>query len=125
MANVFANAKGGATAFLGAALKGNTGRIVTIRRRGTIIGAGITASVAFHEYQLANEDGSVTVAPVYDWTFTTADLSVTLRDGDEISEVLNNVTCRYEVLPIGSSSSVTPADSSGVLVTVHTKKVAG
>jgi hypothetical protein len=109
--------------WLGQRLKTAAGRTVTILRRGTIIGTGITAWVAFQDYQLVDESNVVTSTPVWDWTFAEEDLTTALRDGDRIAEVLDGVTVQYEVLPIGSMQSVTPLDSSGVLILVHTKKV--
>lgn len=114
----------GAT-WLGDRLKEAAGREVMIRRRGTIIGSGLTAWVAFQQYQIVEEDGVITTSPVWDWTFKTTDLGgVTLQDGDRIAETLNDTAVQYEVLPIGDMNSVTPLDSSGNLTLVHTKKVA-
>lgn len=109
--------------WLGKRLKTSAGRTVTIRRRGTIVGTGITAWVAFQDYQIADESNIVTSTPVYDWTFAAADLAIDLRDGDRIAEDLDGVATQYEVMPIASMQSVTPLDSSGRLILVHTKKV--
>src|SRR5262245_36281242 len=116
-----------AAVWLGDRLKESAGRQVTYARGGQE-SEPITGTVAKHEYEVVENDGSVTLVLAYDWTFTAADLviagsPVKPRSGDRIKETLNGEPIEFEVLPIGKLPYSEWLDTSGVLLLVHTKKV--
>lgn len=81
----------------------------------------LTATPSQHEYQIFDQSaGLVTSVLHYDWTITASDLSVTPRKGDRITCALGT----FEVLPIGNRPCFERLDSSGVLLLIHSKKVA-
>ena len=113
--------------WLGDRLKESAGRQVTYAR-GVQQSNPITGTVAKHEYEVVENDGSVTLVLAYDWTFTAGDLviagsTVKPRSGDRIKETLNGEAIEFEVLPIGKLPCSEWLDTSGVLLLVHTKKV--
>lgn len=112
-------------AWLGSQLKSSAGREVTIRRGG-VDGAPLTGWCGAMQYEADSGEGFVTTFQGYDWGFVTADLpeGFTLRSGDLIVETIGAVEKRYEVLPKGNMPSVEETDSSGVMTTAHTKRVA-
>lgn len=107
------------------------GVLVSLRRKTATSLATFGGRVNFVEYQVADESNVVTVTPVYDWTFTAAEVELagvqTLpREGDRIVQG----SVEYEVLPIGNMKCVSPfgaEDDSGnpIQILVHTKKVVG
>jgi hypothetical protein len=116
-----------AAAWLGDRLKESAGRQV-IYARGVQESDPITGTVAKHEYEAVENDGSVTLVLAYDWSFTAAELVIAgspikPRAGDRISETLNGEPIAFEVLPIGKLPCSEWLDTSGVLLLVHTKKV--
>jgi hypothetical protein len=63
-----------------------------------------------------------------DWTFTASEMLingvlVTPQQGDRIHETLNGVTVVYEGMPVGTRKPCEFLDTSGILLTVHSKKV--
>ncbi len=116
-----------AAVWLGDRLKESAGRQVTYAR-----GAGesepITGTVVQHQYEVVENDGSITLILAYDWTFTASDVVVAgspikPRAGDRIKETLNGEAIEFEVLPIGKMPCSEWLDTSGILLLVHTKKV--
>ena len=116
-----------AAVWLGDRLKDSAGRQVTYAR-----GAGesepITGTVVQHQYEVVENDGSITLILAYDWTFTAGDLVVAgnpikPRSGDRIKVTLNGEAFEFEVLPIGKMPCSEWLDTSGILLLVHTKKV--
>lgn len=114
----------GAT-WLGEQLQAHAGRTVSVKQGAKRAVEGLTATVASHDYEVVDANGFLTTVPAYDWTFVAADLGdLNIRTGDVITETLAGVEVKYEAMPIGKKPSVENLDSSGILLTVHTKKVA-
>jgi hypothetical protein len=64
----------------------------------------------------------------YDWTIVAADLvangaPLILRPGAIVTETLNGVLEKYEAMTLGTEPCFQRADSSGILMTLHTKKI--
>jgi len=115
-----------AAAWLGGQLQTAAGRTVSIRQ-GTKTVTGIVAPVAMVEYQVALTEDSFPVAvQYYDWTFVRADLDtagIELRDGAIVTETLNGVAREYFAAPVGKDKPcVEDLDTSGILLTLHTKR---
>ena len=116
-----------AAVWLGDRLKESAGRQV-IYARGAQSSDPITGTVVQQQYEVIENDGSVTLVMAYDWTFTAADLAIggspiKPRSGDRIAETLNGDAIEFEVLPIGKLPCSEWLDTSGILLLVHTKKV--
>ena len=114
--------------WLGEQLKQVAGVTVTYQRGSSSI-AGLTATVYFHEYELADQDGFVTVVKSRDYILHAADLElagsqITPRSGDRIIETINAVSHTFEVVPLGTLKEHEPLDTDGVLLKVHTKRIA-
>lgn len=117
-----------AAAWLGSKLQTAGGRLITYQRAGTSSGtiSGVCSKV---EYDVLDQnEGVITTVAFDDWMFTASELKIsgtviTPRIGDQISETLNGNTITYEVLPIDKRPCFEFADSSGILLTVHTKRV--
>jgi len=117
----------GAT-WLGDRLKTAAGRSVVIKRK-AVQTATITGWCAMHQVTVEEEDGAATNVLLYDWTFKRSDLVIGVdafmpRDGDRIIETLNGVEVQYEAVPVGAKKAVEDLDDSGLLILVHTNKVA-
>ena len=116
-----------AAVWLGDRLKESVGRQVTYAR-GVQESDPITGTVVQHQYEVIENDSSVTLLMAYDWTFSAADLVIAgspikPRPGDRIKETLNGEPIEFEVLPIGKLPCSEWLDTSGVLLLVHSKKV--
>lgn len=76
-------------------------------------------------YKTVGDDGCLTWFHSTDWCIAAADLDeLTPRPGDRISETLNGDERVYEVLPISDAEPCfKPTDTSGIRVTVHTKRI--
>ena len=116
-----------AAVWLGDRLKESVGRQVTYAR-GAQESDPITGTVVQHQYEVVENDSSITLIIAYDWTFSAADLVVAgspikPRPGDRIKESLNGEAIEFEVLPIGKLPCSEWLDTSGILLLVHTKKV--
>lgn len=108
-------------AWLGDQLKAHAGGAVSIEQ-GTTTLTGITATLAMHEHEVIDEGGFLMRVLSHDWTFTAADLgSLQLRTG---AVVTNAAGEKFEALPMGNRPCVERLDGSGILLTLHTKKVA-
>ena len=116
-----------AAVWLGDRLKESVGRQVTYAR-GAQESDLITGTVSQHQYEVVENDGSITLVTSYDWTFRASDLVIAgspikPRSGDRIKETLNGDAIEFEVLPIGKLPCSEWLDTSGILLLVHTKKV--
>lgn len=90
---------------------------------------GITATVAEKEYEVIDASGALTLMQSHDWVFTAADLTsdgeaITPRPRDRWKVTINGTEETYEVLPMGNKPCYERLDTSGILLLVHTKKVA-
>jgi hypothetical protein len=89
----------------------------------------ITGVPVQHEYEVIDDEtGLPTMVLHYDWTFVAAELliaaqPITPRKGDRWKPTVEGTEETYEVLPIGKRPCFERADTSGVLLLVHTKKV--
>jgi hypothetical protein len=117
-----------AATWLGAQLQAAAGRSIIYHRSSDVSGtiSGVCSKV---EYEVLDRDeGAMTAVTFDDWLFTASELivngtAITPRIGDQITETLNGTTITYEVLPIDKRPCFEFADSSGILLTVHTKRV--
>jgi hypothetical protein len=107
-------------AWLGEQMRAHAGRVVTVQQGATTIN-GLTAWHQAHTHTIISEEGLATQVRTWDWRFVAADLpdGFEFRAGAEIKDG----GARYEVVPLGSGPCAEPADSSGVLLTVHTQRV--
>lgn len=83
-----------------------------------------------HEYEVTDDETNLPIKVVfYDWIFTAADLvldgnGITPRSGDRWIATIEGQTETYEVLPIAKRPCFERHDTAGILLVVHTKKVA-
>ncbi len=111
-------------AWLGQQLQANATRTVQIEQ-GTQTLTSIVAWCCKQEYEVIDDQGFLTTHLCHDWNFVAADLgSLVLRAGAEVTEVVNGVTVKYEAMGIGKKPAVEMLDTSGILLTLHTKRVA-
>jgi hypothetical protein len=116
--------------WLGRRLQESAGIAGTYARGGTESNP-IVGVAAQHEYEVVDdESGLPTKVIAYDWTFTADELviagdPVTPRKGDRWKTTTNGANEVFEVVPIGKRPCFERADTSGVLLVVHTKKVSG
>lgn len=105
----------------GGQMKGIAGHAVAVQQGTTRI-SSLTGWREQHEHTVIDSEGFGTQVRSWDWRFVAADLpsGFEFRAGAEITEGVD----KYEVIPIGPKPCVEPADSSGIQVIVHTKKVA-
>lgn len=112
-------------AWLGERMQALAGRMVTVRQGGV----STESITAWHElvgYDVVDQDGFSTSVESFDWRFVAADLPTgfVFRDGALIvEEIAGGLTNVFEVMPIGTKKCSEKADSSGVLLTVHSKQV--
>lgn len=108
-------------AWLGDRIKVAAGRAVTITQGSKVL-TNITAALVMHEHDVIGDEGFLTKVQSCDWTLAAADLGdLTLRAGAMLEIV--ETGDKYEAMPIGKKPCVEPKDGSGVLLTLHTKKV--
>lgn len=91
--------------------------------------AAITATVTEQMYEVTDAEGMTTSMLSHDWTFTAAELviegnQVTPRPRDTWKPTINGNLETYEVLPLGNRPCFERMDTSGILIVVHTKRVA-
>jgi hypothetical protein len=98
--------------------------------RGGIVIALVPATVAKNTYQVTDiETGVVTNVIAFDFTIrrkmlkTAAGTQIEPREGDQIRITLNSTPMTYEVLPVADRQCWEWADTSGIMITVHTKEV--
>ena len=114
--------------WLGSKLKTAAGHVGTYYRNQTGT-PDLRAPVAMKEYEVIDASGALTLVLAYDWTLTAADLvqngeQITPRPRDLWTVTINGTEETYEVLPIGKRPCYERLDTSGILLLVHTKKVA-
>lgn len=112
-------------AWLGGQLQTAAGRTVDIRQGRQVV-TGFVATLAMHDYTVADAEGFPTVVNSCDWTFVAADLiaaGITLRSGTILRETLSGEVREYEAMLIGTKECVEDLDSSGLLLTLHTKRI--
>ena len=117
-----------ATKFQGTSASRPTGRSVTFKR-GPLSTSGIVGWGAMQDYAISGDDGMPTAVTSFDWTFKASEVviagsTVLPRAGDRIVESLNGVDTTYETMPIETRPCVEWLDSDGILLLVHTKKIA-
>lgn len=109
-------------AWLGERLKDAAGSVVSVKQFDAVVLADVTATRSAVPYEVANDEGFLQEVLIHDWAIVAADLGgVVLRDGMRIAD---SDGVEYEVLPVGKRPAVEPMDTSGILLMVHTKKVA-
>jgi len=83
-----------------------------------------------HEYEVVDDETGLPIKVIsYDWTFTAAELVlggnvITPRSGDRWKPTIEGVQETYEVLPIGKRPCFERHDAAGILLVIHTKKLA-
>lgn len=116
-------------AWLGDQLKQYTSEMVDIRQ-GSVVLTGIRATLVRNSKDVIDRFGHSTSVASYDWTLLSDDLvdghgnQVTLRKGAIIAYTPGDTEERFEVMPTDGSEAVEDLDANGVLLVVHTKKVA-
>ena len=116
-----------AIAWLGGQLKNHCGLDVVYHRG--ISSVAITATATMHEYEIVDDEGFGIVMLSRDYIVHVADLiinslEITPRAGDRITETIHGVACTFEVMSLGQKHEYEPFDSDGLMLLVHTKKVA-
>jgi hypothetical protein len=114
-------------AWLGGQLKDHAGVDITYRRGSDTV--AITATATLHEYQIVDQDGIATVVISRDYIVHAADLvldgaEIAPRAGDQIVETIRSVATTFEVMPLGERRECELVDQDGLLLLIHTKKVA-
>lgn len=100
------------------------GRTITYTRKDvTPVSLSDGATVNSHDYEINGNDNFPTLVQFWDWTITAADLGLTPRQGDRITETVDGTTSTYEVLPIDKRPVFEALDTAGILLKIHTKKV--
>lgn len=113
-----------AAAWLGDQLKDSAGIAVVIQQGDTTL-TGITGWVSKQEYVVVDSEGFSTSVTSHDWAFTASDLpsDFEFMTGTVIRATINATEMTYEALPMANKACVENLDSSGVLLTVHAKRV--
>jgi hypothetical protein len=109
----------------GGQMKSAAGRTVEVRQ-GESIQDGLTAWHQLVNYEVVDNEGYGTSVQAWEWRFLVADLTdgFAFREGDLIVETNADQTAtHYQVLPVGGRPCVENADSSGLQLTVRTKRV--
>lgn len=102
-------------------LQVSAGRGVTIHHGDTSL-TGITAVLSMHEHEVISDEGYLTRVLSHDWTFVADDLGeMVIGSGAWIVD--SETGERYEALPIGNRPCNERKDSSGILITIHSKLV--
>ena len=96
-------------------------------------GEEVTAkgTVVLREYEVLDDDGTVTRVKSFDWLFCISDLSGVLpKSGDrfyvaDFTEygVPGQFDANFEAMPIGKRPCFEPHDSQGEVIVVHMKKI--
>ncbi|MBI3464295.1 MAG: hypothetical protein HY000_14750 [Planctomycetes bacterium] len=107
----------GAT-WLGAKLQASAGRAVSVETGGVTI--PVTATLVTAEHEVMDSQQFLTRVLSCDWTFVAADLgTLELKPGTLVHDGADT----YQALPLGNRPCVERLDSSGILLTLHKKKV--
>jgi hypothetical protein len=116
-------------AWLGLQMQSHAGRTVRL-----VVGEyeieGLTAVLANKQYDVFDDNANLIRILSHDWTLVAREISdscgfeIEIVSGSYIEEMEDGeVIGRYEALPIGKQPCVEPAGASGILITVHTKKI--
>jgi len=114
--------------WLGERLK-ESASVTIVYQRGPHVSDDLTVTKSLHEYEVIDTDGIMTTIKSTDYLIHAADLIVndtviTPRSDDRVTEVVGGVSQTYEVMPLGPQKEYEPLDTDGVIMTVHTKRVA-
>ncbi len=123
-----ANALSHAVAGLAATLKSVAGESV-VYSRGSASSDPLTAVSDMQTYEVLDQQGVPISVLSYDFLFTTTDIvigsdQIEPRSGDRIAATLNGAACVFEVVPLGTKPCAEWAEPDGIMLIVHTKKVA-
>lgn len=118
MTNLMQNA----ATWLGGKLKTAAGRSVSIQQ-GTTTLTGLTAWMSLNTVDVIDGEGFMTRVDSADWSFAAADLgTLEIRPGAVITDV--DTGDKYESMMLGNKPCTDGGtDTSGIILTVHTKKV--
>ena len=113
-----------AAAWLGSQLSVHAARSVVVIQGQRLLDA-IDAWCSRQSYEVTDSEGFATTAVSYDWQFVASDLpdDFVFREGAIFQETLGGVVRKYEAMPMASQPCYEDLDDSGVLLTVHTKRV--
>lgn len=94
-------------------------------RQGENIYDAVTAWHATVDYQVVDSEGFATSLQSIDWRFVAEDLpdGFVFRPGAVIEETIGDEVRFFEAMPLGNQPCSEDADSSGVLIAVHTKRI--
>lgn len=117
-----------AVAGLAATLKNVAGESV-VYTRGPMSSDPITAVSDVQTYEVLDQQGIPISVLSYDFLFTTSDIvigsdQIEPRSGDRIAATLNGTPCVFEVVPLGNKPCAEWAEPDGIMLVVHTKKLA-
>lgn len=90
--------------------------------------ADIIGWVASKDYEIVGGDSYPLSITSFDWTVFAADIAISAvtiapRDGDRIAETINGVQNTYELMPVGKRKCCEWFDTSGLMLTLHTKLI--
>lgn len=97
--------------------------------RGPMSSSPITAVSDVQTYEVLDQQGIPISLLSYDFLFTTTDIvidsaQIEPRSGDRIATTLNGIPCVFEVMPLGTKPCAEWAEPDGIMLVVHTKKLA-
>ena len=112
-------------AWLGTQLSTHAARSIIVYQGQKLL-AAIDAWCSRQDYTIVDSEGFATTVTSYDWQFVASDLpsGFVFRDGAILKETLGTAVRKYEATPLGSQPCCEDLDDSGVILTVHTKRVA-
>lgn len=113
--------------WFGEQLKAAASVTVEYHRGASTIDA-LTATVSTHEYEVLDTDGIMVLIKSRDYIVHAADLvigsQITPRSGDRIIETIGGTDQTFEIMPLGAQKEYEPIDADGILLKIHTKRVA-
>jgi hypothetical protein len=92
-------------------MKRSAGRAVTYHQGNTSV--ELTAWPERHSYEVLGEDGLLTEVDAFNWCCEAAELGLTPRAGDTLTDDGGDETVTYQVLPIGKLKCFQPLDTDG------------
>lgn len=108
---------------LGTVLQASAGRTVSIIQGGVTL-TGITGMVAEKEYEVLDNSGFLAKVISFDWSLVASEVDdINFRPGTRIVETINGKTFTYEGMSVGKRPVEEWLDTSGVLLTIHTKRI--
>lgn len=113
-------------AWLAAKLKTSAGHVVTVdygesRVTATPDGDDLTGWCSRQQYDVMDSEGFATSVMSYDWQFVLEDLPEDLLKFANVT--ITNGSEKFEAMPIGKRPWNERLDTSGQVVTIHTKQV--